>query len=324
MSEISYQAHPEGEQLLLLLRNHLLGTEGASVWAWPTVAGARLSGVSASSATLGVENLLTGMIDEPWRSVSLAGLAAASADGVLLRWRLGEPRLSSALVLGAHNLRVPYRVSGYSRNPDRHGADVTTAWLDPVVRAQPDDFETFSGMPFSLGPSERVLARRAAARSMLSFAAFTELADLRWLQVEIDLSEGGNNGEADYVQIGYAHLGHPVRPRIGMDRGWTSRVTDLSERLRSYGGSMLGQEGTRLRGFGFALGRLERDEIWDTLAPELEEVGQLGRVVAWPEPELPRYFTEQAMVGTITELPETTMALYARGAVAGWKIERTA
>lgn len=307
------QSIVEGAELLLVFENYGLSTDGASVTATST----------ATPGNLTAEKLLTDHLDEGWRSGSLAALVAAGTDTVTLRWTLGGPKIIDWLSLHRSNVQVPFRARLF-RTSTSASPLFESEWTDPIVRAQPADFETFSGMPWMLGPGTRTVERLAAAFRLDSVLAAPATTSVRVVEVDFDVSAGAN-GAADFLQVGMPFIARSFRPRINMALGWKMGGEDRSELYRAEGGQALGRVKSSGRSFAFSLTHLDRDEAFGRIFGDFvrQPGAKLRRLFAWPEPAERLYFYDTAFVGTATALPAVVMSRLEWPGAEGWMIEET-
>jgi hypothetical protein len=309
---VAEQSLVESHELLLVLDNYALATDGATVEATST----------AEPGNLTAPKLLTAHLDEGWRSGSLAALAAAGETVVTLRWLLGGPRIVDWLGLHRSNVRVPFRVRLF-RTATAASPLYESPWTNPVVRALPGDFPTFSAMPWTLGPEAAALDRAAAAFRLDSFVQAPLTQSVRVVEVDFDVASGANGG-VDYLQFGMPTIARSFRPRVNMTLGWKVGLEDRSDTYRAESGALLGRQKSRGRSFAFSLDYLDRDEAFGRIFSDwMEKHGKLGRLFAWPEPEQRLWFHTAAMVATATTLPAVAMSKLEWPAATGWVLEGT-
>lgn len=319
MSETAYQPSVESHEILLLLENFGLASEGASV----------TSTSSVETGTLRVANLALPDLDRHWRSKPIAERSAKGSN-VTIRVDLGRSRRVNFVSLHRHNIRLPFRVrffksalgGGVSGSPVYQ-----SPWTQPIVRARPEDWATFSEMPWTLGPRLEDLDDWAANKRLDSFVLSDEIySNVRAYEIEINTANAylDSNGGASYLQMGLPMIGLAFRPRINMLLNWEMGVVDRSESVRVESGALLGRRGSIGRRLGFVLGYVDRDEAFSTLMTRwMRRHGKLGRAFVWAEPSQRRYFYDQAMVATAASLPKVAMAHLEYPAASGFVFEET-
>lgn len=309
---VAEQSIVESHELLLVLDNYALATDGATVTATST----------ATPGNLTAEKLLTSHLDEGWRSGSLAALVASGTEVVTLRVTLGGPRTVDWLGLHRSNVVVPFRVRLF-RTATAASPLYESAWTEPIVRALPGDFETFSAMPWTLGPNVETILERAGDFRLDSFIQAPTTQAVRVVEIDFEVSAGAN-GEADYLQFGMPTIACAFRPRVNMTLGWKVGIEDRSQTYRAESGTLLGRKKSRGRSFAFGLGFLDRDEAFGRIfSAWMQKHGKLGRVFVWPEPAQRLYFHDVAMVATATSLPAVAMSRLEWPSAEGWMLEET-
>lgn len=325
MAIIGEQSIPGGHELMLLYENRALESQGATVTATSTAAGNLVPG-----------HVINPHLDLAWRSGSIAALVAGGASVVTLKILLGSPRQLDTQTLHKHNARTAWRWRWYKSTIGSSGGEspiFESPWLDPVVRARPGDFPTFTEMPWSLGPRGEELELWQATFDLTSVGFADQIYDnLRLVEIDFDLTAGTNNG-VDYVQVGLAPSWLAFRPRIdegvqargiGADLGFAWGVQDRSVATRTESGALLGRRRSSGRTFDFDLGALARPEALQRILTQLARLrGKLARVFVWPETLQRRYFYDSAFIGTLTGLPRVAMARLELPAANAFRIEET-
>lgn len=325
MAIIGEQSIPGGHELMLLYENRALTSQGATATATSTEAG-----------NLTPDHVINEHLDLAWRSGSIAALVAGGASLVTLKTPLGSPRRLDACSLHKSNVRVAWRFRFYKSTVGSAGGEAPlfeSPFLDPIVRARPGDFPTFSEMPWSLGPSVEELDLWQQTFVLDSIGFSDQLYDdVRLVERDFDLTGGSNNG-VDFLQVGFAPAWLAFRPRIdegvkargiGADLGFSWGIDDRSVTARTESGALLGRRRSSGRTFDFNLGALARPEAFQRILTQLMRIrGNLARVFVWPETLQRRYFYDQAFIGTVVALPRVVMARLELPAATSFRIEET-
>jgi hypothetical protein len=274
----------------------------------------------ASSTALGpgdpfidhtADKLMTPDLSTAWRSGSLAALAAekdAPERLVSVLIDLGTARSVNWVSIHRHNVRTPWRADLYKGDPALGAAPVfSSPWTDPIIRAAVRDF-SFSDLVFTLGPTQRQLARWTSLFRLDSFIPTDRVYyNVRWIKLTFDGSPGVN-GEADYFQVAYPVAGRTFRPEINMVLGHKITPTDRSDTRRTESGAKRGRKRSHGRTFFFDLGYLELREAYSRILLDwLDEHGTLDLVFVWGQPAHRRHFYATALLGQLSELPSVSM-----------------
>lgn len=283
---------PENYIAMACIRNLALGTEGTTFAAE----------VSDASGNMSANELLNEFLDTAWRSTSLAAFAGGSE--LELRWTFPAARTVDFVSAHRSNWRLPWRIKTYLSA----ALQSTSAWFDPIVREVPASDKQNPSL-WTTGPTDDELDDLQLDFALDHFGLIPSIS-VDEVAIELDTSalDAGNNG-IDYFQAGHVIIGELFQPAIGMLLDWTLGVVDLSTVFRADSGAQLGVSRSKLRQLAFALARLERTEAYtEILDRYMHKRGLLGRLFLVPEPLERLYFYNQAIVGTLENMPEVTMA----------------
>jgi hypothetical protein len=307
------QTRFDSMEVLLTWENGLDGNLGTTIVASSSASTSADVRVSPSP-----QHLLTEDLGTFWRSGSLV-----SETMVTLTFTLGEVTPVDIVELHRHNIRVPWRVSVYSQNPATHSPLYTSDWVDPIVRAEMDDY-TFDDFDWNLGPSPRQLTERTSLARLDSFILLDRLySTVAWVIIEFDVSEPPES-QVDWLQVAYPFAGRKWQPTINMILGHTFEAVDRSEIVRTSGNSVQGRRKQNHRAFGFSIPYLAEYEVLRRLISDLAMAkGQLGRIFVWPKPQDRRLFYDSAFVGTIQTLPKAEQIYLEFVGAVGWRLEET-
>ncbi len=317
------QVTVQRSEALFLLENHALGINGTTVTATS----------EQPTGSLIVENLLSPALDTAYRSGSLAALNAINIKEITVRFRFGRGRSVSAAVLGASNVRVPWKIKLYRFDPVSSPAEFESAFTDPIIRGRMDEFDWLE-MPWDLGPDTDDLTLWTDSFRLRSIiVADRTYHGTQWVDLvfNIDDANQGLRFQGDFIQFGTALLAQALQPEINMLLDWELGVEDFSEIRRVESAALRGRHRAKLTTFAFTLGFLGkqssvrgREEGFRKIfSGWMKKQGLLGPLFVWPEPDHPAEFYAQSMIATATTLPKIAMANLDWLAATGWFLTET-
>ena len=302
-------------EILLCFDNLALATNGATAAASSEADGSNLSAAAGLSESL----------DTAWRSEDLGYFQAGSSDpSIYYTIALAEPAAVNWLGLHKHNVRVPFRVSFYTADPDSKAAAVyVSEWIDPIVRASLSDYGWFD-LDWNLAPSDKRLNDLAARFALESFIhSDATYYGIRFVRVEFNNNAATNAGET-FLQVGLFYVCEVYRPSINITLGWALAGVPYSTTVRTPSGSKRGRFRKPGRRLSFALEYIQRSEAFDRLFGEwILEGAELRRAFVWAEPHQRRYFYTSAILGTLESVPEFAMAQLESPAARGFVVQET-
>lgn len=299
-------------EALLVWTNYALGHVGASI----------TSNSNADGGKLSASNLEHEALDLPWQSASIATHQSAGSTILRLAVDFGRHRHVNWASIHGHNCRVPWRVRVFRNVFD--GLEHETDWTDPIIRAEVGDFGYYE-FQHTLGPDPYTLEALTDEENLDSPLPFTDVYNARSVHVEFDVSAASALYQTtDSITIGSLILGTSFQSGRNVLLGWEISAEDLSIRLQSRQGAVLGQPLRRLRRLSIVHGYLTLPEAFrDIHGGMVMTAGTLKRVFVWVEPQKPRYFYELAMVATVRDLPRVAMANLNLPNATGWLLQQS-
>lgn len=262
---------------------------------------------STSSGNMAVANLLNGAMDRPYRSGSLI---AHPSESIMVAFSFSTPRLADAVAICRSNCLLPIRASFYATAGEATTLIWQSAWHEPIVRADLDDYDYYD-FDWLMGPSGEQVDRMQTDKLLITpiFADQT-YGNIRYLQLEFAITVPGisgtgpvNNG-VDYIQFSVVLFGKKWQvsgEEFGADQA-SIGPKYLTEVIEGKAGGRYGRKTITPRVLQLNFPIISRRNALAQLLSQWQIAnGQLSPVLAIKDPTTPARFYDQSFAGTLTD-----------------------
>ncbi len=192
-----------------------------------------------------------------------------------------------------------------------------------AVTGSIDEFKTLADLRLSLGPPFQLVED---LRSSFRLSSYGKLSSPAYGARRIRLTfpfAGGSNGALDELQIGNVFFGEMWRPNINMTYGWALTRELRDETVRNRTGTLTGTALDSVRVLSLAMPYLKAAEAWESVEFITRQLGGVDPIFAWAQPDLGRYFYQQAFIGTLRRAPSIGLQNLSFTAATGLELVET-